>query len=66
MSEFLSTRAVAKRLGYCDDRIRQFCEAGRFPGAWQAGNGAHWRIPAADVEAFIAASRPKPVRGGAR
>ena len=61
-----STTDVAARLGYSDDQVRRMCEAGRFdgdpktgiPGAYRAGVGGHWRIPATAVEWFLASSRP--------
>lgn len=54
-----TTEAVARLLGYHADRIRDMCEMGRFPGAYRAGEGSHWRIPQEAVDAFREACRPK-------
>lgn len=54
-----TTTAVAKRLGYSDDQIRNLCEAGRFQGAFRAHASGHWRIPESAVVAFVEAGRPK-------
>jgi excisionase family DNA binding protein len=43
---------------YSDDKVRRLCESGAFPGAIRSGAGKHWRIPRADVKAFLERSRP--------
>lgn len=61
----LTTGEVAARLGYSDDQIRRMCEDGRFdgnpdrdvPGAYRPCVGAHWRVPLAAVDEFLARSR---------
>lgn len=65
----LTTTDVAGRLGYSDEQIRRMCELGKFdgdgkgvPGAFRPGIGAHWRIPLAALEHFLASSRPKVVK----
>jgi excisionase family DNA binding protein len=54
-----TTAVLAKALGYSEDQIRSMCELGRFPGAYRAGEGTHWRIPQEAVTAFKEACRPK-------
>lgn len=51
--------ALAKLLGYSEERVRLMCEAGRFQGAYRAGDGSHWRIPQEAVQAFKEACRPR-------
>lgn len=72
--EMLTTVDVAGRLGYSEATVRRLCEEGKFegdesrkiPGAWRAGLGSHWRIPAAAFDHFVAQTKPKVVkRGGA-
>lgn len=58
----LTAPAVAKRLGYRVEKAREIIEAGAFPGAFRNGVNGHWRVPAADVEAFIVANRPRVLR----
>jgi hypothetical protein len=61
----LSTAEVGLLLGYSEDQIRRWCEAGRFDGdeakgidgAWRASVGAHWRIPRAAVDLFVEKAR---------
>jgi hypothetical protein len=63
--QVLTTGEVAVRLGYSDDQIRRMCADGRFDGdaargvsgAYRACVGAHWRVPAAAVEFFLAQRR---------
>jgi len=54
-----TTAILAKALGYSEDQVRAMCEVGRFPGAYRAGEGAHWRVPQEAVTAFKEACRPK-------
>lgn len=57
--EFLTTTQVAKRLGKSAKSVRRMLEAARFPNAQQTRMGEAWRVPVSDVEAYIAAIKPK-------
>lgn len=67
----LSTAEVAVWLGYSEEQIRRWCEAGRFDGdegkgvdgAWRASVGSHWRIPRAAVELFREKAKAAVRRG---
>lgn len=54
-----TTSEVGERLGYSEQTVRRMCEAGRFVGAYRNGLAGHWRIPDADIEAFLESMRPK-------
>jgi excisionase family DNA binding protein len=54
-----TSSTAGHRLGYSDERIRQLCEAGRFPGAFRDGHAGHWRIPAESIDAFLESVKPK-------
>jgi hypothetical protein len=60
VKEMLTTAEVGAWLHYSADQVRRFCEQGRFdgdgatPGAYRVCVGAHWRIPRAAVELFLA------------
>ena len=58
----LTTREVARKLRASADTVRRMCEEGRFPGAHRLREGGRWRIPRADVEAFLERVRPVVVR----
>ncbi len=55
----LTTSVIATRLGYSEMHIRRMCDDGLFPNAYRVRPGGHWRIPEADVIAFIQSTRPK-------
>lgn len=61
-SNRITTVAAGRMLGYGKDKIQRMCEDGKFPGARRDGHGKHWRIPVADLEAFLEASKPKVLR----
>jgi excisionase family DNA binding protein len=50
--DYFLVREVADLLRVHWRTISRWCAQGRFPGAWQTGNG-YWRIPRTGVEAFI-------------
>lgn len=53
----LEVKQVAMRLGVSPSTVRRLCEQGVLENAWASGAGAqrkHWRIPASDVEAYLA------------
>jgi helix-turn-helix protein len=55
--KYVSTGIMAEALGYTNQTVREYCEAGAFKGAWQT-MGGHWRIPRkyferAEVEKII-------------
>ena len=58
MSEtVLEVKQVAKRLGVSSGTVRKLCESGALRNAWVSGAGSkrkHWRIPASDVENYLA------------
>jgi len=54
----LTTGKVAARLGVSAPTVRDLIDAGKFPGAFKVGTD--WRVPAADVDAYIAANTVKP------
>ena len=58
MSEsILEVGQVAKRLGVSTNTVRRLCEQGVFENAWVSGAGEkrkHWRVPASDVEKYLA------------
>lgn len=53
----LTAVEAAQRLGYGRMTVGRLCETGRLVGAYRAGNGSHWRIPLAAVEAYRASTR---------
>jgi excisionase family DNA binding protein len=57
--ELLTTSKVAKMLGVTQTTISQWADAGFFPHAFRLSprRKSPWRIPKADVEAFIARQR---------
>lgn len=52
----LTVPDVAARFDKAPTTIRDWCRQGRFPEAYRL-RGREWRIPPADVEAFIEAER---------
>ena len=50
MSQSLSTRAVAKHLGFCDATIRKWLAQGALKGGRTPGG--HWRIRSSDLREF--------------
>jgi len=61
-----SVATLATHLGCSRSAAREWCEQGRFPGAFKL-NGRTWRIPAEAVAAFVAeqaASAPHQVGRG--
>jgi len=59
MSEDLTTKQAAERLGESDRVVRLWCAGGRFPNARRVEHprGDYWIIPAADLKNFV---KPKP------
>jgi len=55
----LTTSKVAKMLGVTQTTVSQWADAGFFPNAFRLSprRKSPWRIPNADVEAFIARQR---------
>ena len=54
-NDMLTTTQAAEMCGVTDQTIRRWIRLGRFPGAWRGlGDTSPYRIPRADVEAFIA------------
>lgn len=60
--ELLTTNEVAEQLRYTPKAVRELCERGSFPGAFQPTPGGPWRIPACDVAALRARTRAGVVR----
>lgn len=49
---------VARELGRAPSTVRGWRLAGEFPGAYQLGR--EWRIPRADIRAFLDRQKPTP------
>ncbi|MFA9479971.1 helix-turn-helix domain-containing protein [Phycisphaerales bacterium AB-hyl4] len=58
--EWLTTTEVAKRLGCHRNTARHMADAGAFPNAIKLRRD--WRVPAADVEAYIQQQRAERSR----
>lgn len=48
--EVVGTARAARWLGLGERRVRQLCEAGRLPGAYQFAPGSKWLIPAETLD----------------
>lgn len=58
MSRSLTIDEAGQVLGFSPSWVR--AHLGEFPGRWRApggGNGGEWRIPRADIEAFMRSRR---------
>jgi len=53
--EYLTKKEVEAKLRLHRNTVTRLLAAGRFPGAFRAGQ--QWRIPAGDVEIFIHAAQ---------
>ena len=50
---YLTIRQAVVLLHYSDRRIREFCKAGKFPGAGKLCSGRKWLIPSGDIERHL-------------
>jgi hypothetical protein len=59
MSDELTTKQAAERLGESDRVVRLWCAGGRFPNARRVEHprGDYWVIPTGDLKNFV---KPKP------
>jgi excisionase family DNA binding protein len=60
MSNYLNTSEAAQRMGVSVETVRNLCNDGQLPGAFQEYENGPWRIPVADVEAWIQHHPPPP------
>ena len=57
--EAWTTAKVGRKLSVEAETVAGYCKQGLFPNAFRtSGNNGHWRIPPADVTAYIRSRKP--------